>query len=222
MRKANIIEPASGQWASPIALVRKKRTALFALWVDYRRLNAITRKDAYPIPRIDDSIDTLAGSKYFTTLDLASGYWQVPMNEEDREKTTFASHCGLYQFRVMPFVLCNAPSTFERLMEKILHGRQWQICPVFNEHIERPTIVFHRIRQAGLKLKPEIFHLLQQEVLYLGHIVSDQGVRTDPSKTCQIHDWPVPRNTQEVSSFLGLSSYYRRFVAGFAVLAVLA
>ncbi|XP_038064778.1 uncharacterized protein LOC119735148 [Patiria miniata] len=152
------------------------------------------------------------------------------MSAADKEKTAFSSHCGLYQFRVMPFGLCNAPSTFERLMERVLHGLQWQICLVylddviifsktFESHIDRLGVVLDRIRQAGLKLKPDKCHLLQEEVSYLGHIVSKGGVKTDPSKTRQIEEWPVPRNIQEVRSFLGLASYYRRFVASFAEIA---
>ena len=229
MLKKGVIKPASGPWASPIVLVRKKDGSV-RFCVDYRRLNAITRKDAYPIPRIDDTIDTLAGSRYFTTLDLASGYWQVPMAEEHKEKTAFAAHCGLYQFEVMPFGLCNAPSTFERLMENVLRGLQWQICLVylddvivyshtFEEHVERLQLIFERIKEAGLKLKPKKCHLFQQQVSYLGHVVSDEGVHTDPEKIQKVRDWPVPANVHEVRSFLGLASYYRRFVPAFAELA---
>ena len=229
MLEKGVIKPASGPWASPIVLVRKKDGKV-RFCVDYRRLNAVTQKDAYPIPRIDDTIDTLSGAKYFSTLDLASGYWQVPIEEEHKEKTAFATHCGLFQFEVMPFGLTNAPSTFERLMERVLRGLQWQVCLVylddvivysrtFDEHVERLQLVFDRIKEVGLKLQPKKCHLLQREVMYLGHIVSDQGVRTDPEKIRQVKEWQVPRNVHDVRSFLGLASYYRRFVAGFAEIA---
>ncbi|PIK48891.1 Retrovirus-related Pol polyprotein from transposon [Apostichopus japonicus] len=160
---------------------------------DYRRLNDITTKDSYPIPRIDDSLDSLNGSTWFTTLDLASGYWQVEMDESDREKTAFITHSGLYQFCVMPFGLCNAPATFERLMEKILSGLQWQTCLVylddviifgknFEEHIAAIDDVFTRFKLAGLKLSPKKCFLFKQKVEFLGHVVSKDGVSTDPSK----------------------------------------
>lgn len=229
MLSQGVIKPGCGPWASPIVLVRKKDGRV-RFCVDYRRLNAVTQKDAYPIPRIDDTIDSLAGSIYFTTLDLSSGYWQVPMDEEHKEKTAFSTHVGLYQFEVMPFGLCNAPSTFERLMESVLRGLQWQICLVylddvivfshtFEEHVERLQLIFDRIKEAGLKLKPGKCHMLQQRVNYLGHVVSDEGVHTDPEKIRKVKEWPVPMSVHEVRSFLGLASYYRRFVPDFAALA---
>ena len=127
--KHGVIKPSSSPWASPIVLVRKKDgTTRFC--VDYRRLNSATVKDSYPLPRIDDSIDALSGSCWFSTLDLASGYWQVEVEEKDRPKTAFTTGSGLYQFTVMPFRLCNAPATFERLMERVLSGLPWEVPSV--------------------------------------------------------------------------------------------
>ena len=131
--------------------------------VDYRKLNAVTQKDAYPLPRIDDMLDTLSGSKSFSTLDLISGYWQVEVNKEDREKTAFCTHEGLFEFKMMHFGLCNAPATFQRLMNLVLAGLQWSSCLVylddiiilgrdFEEHLERTRAVLERLRKAGLKL----------------------------------------------------------------------
>lgn len=229
MQKHGVIEPSTSPWAAPIVLVKKKDgTTRFC--VDYRKLNDVTRKDAYPLPRIDETLDALSGAKLFTTLDLASGYWQVEMDPADREKTAFTTRHGLFEFRVMPFGLCNAPGTFQRLMEFVLAGLQWQVCLVylddvivysrdFNEHVERLREVFQRLRQAGLKLKPKKCHLLRPSVPYLGHVISAKGVSTDPAKVDAVKHWRQPANVTEVRSFLGLASYYRRFIQDFAEIA---
>lgn len=129
MMKRNVIEESTSPWSSPVVLVKKKDgTTRFC--VDYRKLNGLTIKDAYPLPRTDDSLDQLNGVKWFSTLDLNSGYWQVEKSPDDRSKTAFATRRGLYQFKVMPFGLCNAPATFERLMETVLRNLQWDICLV--------------------------------------------------------------------------------------------
>ena len=229
MLESGVIDRSESPWASNVVLVKKKDgTKRFC--VDYRKLNHVTIKDAYPIPRIDDSLDTLNGSKWFSTLDLASGYWQVELEDEAKEKSAFVVRGGLYCWRVMPFGLCNAPSTFERLMERVLAGLHWKILLVYlddiivfantvTEELERLDVVFSRLREAGLKLKPRKCTLFRRSVLYLGHIVSSDGVSTDPEKTRAIADWPTPTNVKEVQSFLGLASYYRRFVKGFANIA---
>eukprot|EP00731_Ephydatia_muelleri_P038701 Em0868g1a len=187
------------------------------------------KKDAYPLPRVDDTLDTLVGSKFFTTLDLASGYWQVEVAPEDQPKTAFTTPEGLYQFKVMPFGLCNAPATFQRLMDRVLSGLKWSSCLVyfddiivvgttFQEHLHHLTSVFTRLRGAGLKLKPKKCTLCRQQVTFLGHIVSTDGVATDPSKTEAVSKWPIPQNRKEVQQFLGLANYYRRFVKDFALI----
>ncbi|XP_022110685.1 uncharacterized protein LOC110990141 [Acanthaster planci] len=226
MLQEGIIEPSDSPWASNVVLVEKKDgTKRFC--VDYRRLNAITIKDSYPIPRIDDSLDSLAGSKWFSTLDLASGYWQVELDQEAKQKSAFVVRGGLYSWRVMPFGLCNAPSTFERLMERVLEGLHWETLLVYlddvivfahtvEEELSRLEAVFVRLREAGLKLKPKKCELFKESVLYLGHVVSGDGVATDPEKVEAVREWPAPTNVREVQSFLGLVSYYRRFIRGFA------
>ncbi len=229
MLATGIIEPSFSPWSSPIVLVKKKDGST-RFCVDYRKLNMATRKDAYPLPRIDDTIDALSGSVFFTTLDMDSSYWQVEMDEKDKDKTAFATHRGLFNFNVMSFGLCNAPSTFERLMERVLSGLHWEICLVylddvivysksFSEHVSRLKTVFQRFRDASLKLKPKKCHLFQKQVLYLGHIVSDKGVATDPAKIEKVKEWPQPINVHQVRSFMGLASYYRKFCKDFAKVA---
>ena len=224
-----MVEPADGAWSSPVVLVRKKDQS-WRLCIDYRRLNAVTRKDAYPLPRIDDSLDALAGSMFFSTLDLVSGYWQVPLDKDAQEKSAFVTRGGLWQWRVLPFGLTSAPATFERLMEKVLKGLQWRTLLLylddviifskdFESHLERLAEVCQRFRSAQLKLRPEKCHLFQREVHYLGHVVSRHGVATDPAKIAAVRDWKTPQCTQEVKSFLGFVGYYRRFCPDFATIA---
>ena len=229
MLQQDVIQRSSSPWASPIVLVKKKDGSL-RFCVDYRKLNGITRKDAYPLPRVDDTLDTLAGSKWFTTLDLISGYWQVELEPEHREKTAFCTQDGLFEFKVMPFGLCNAPATFQRLMDMVLLGLQWTSCLVylddviilgknFHDHLGNLQQVFERFRQAGLKMKPGKCKIFQKKVPFLGHIVSESGIATDPMKTEQVANWPVPTTRRQVQQFLGLANYYRRFIQGFAQIA---
>ncbi|KAL5496553.1 hypothetical protein EMCRGX_G012859 [Ephydatia muelleri] len=228
MLESDVIQQSDSPWSSPIVLA-KKHDGTTRFCVDYRKVNEVTRKDAYPLPRVDDTLDTLVGSKFFTTLDLASGYWQVEVAPEDQPKTAFTTPEGLYQFKVMPFGLCNAPATFQRLMDRVLSGLKWSSCLVyfddiivvgttFQEHLHHLTSVFTRLRGAGLKLKPKKCTLCRQQVTFLGHIVSTDGVATDPSKTEAVSKWPIPQNRKEVQQFLGLANYYRRFVKDFALI----
>ena len=212
MLKRGVIEHSSSPWASPIVLVKKKDEST-CFCVDYRRLNDVTIKDSYPLPRIDDSLDALAGSEWFSTLDLKNGYWQVEMEEEDKAKTAFTAGSGLYQLNVMPFGLANAPATFERLMERVLSGLPPELCLVylddlivygkhFQDELKRLRNVFLRLRAAKLKLSPNKCHLFQRHVSYLGHIVSKDGVSTDPTKVRSVTDWPTPQTVAQVRSFL--------------------
>ena len=228
MLDQGVIEPSDSPWASPVVLVRKKDGSL-RYCIDYRRLNSVTIKDSYPLPRIDESLDSLSNTKYFSTLDLASGYWQIGLDEDAKRKSAFCTTSGLFQFKVMPFGLTNAPATFQRLMERVLAGLQWQICLVyiddviifsqtFEEHLNHLSIVFQRLKEAGLKLKPKKCFLFQKSVKYLGHVVSREGISTDPDKTKAVRDWPNPQDVTDVKKFLGLCSYYRRFVPNFATI----
>ena len=229
MEKQGVVRPSCSPWASPVVLVPKKDgTKRFC--VDYRKLNGITRKDGYPLPRIDDILDTLGGSQYFTSLDLASGYWQVGMDEESAQKSAFTTHSGLYEFVRMPFGMCNAPATFQRLMEIVLSDLLWKHCftylddvlvcsPTFDDHLHHLHTVFERIRQAGLRLQAKKCQFLKPSVCYLGHVVSKEGICPDPAKTNQIEHYPVNTDVEGVCRFLGLASYYRRFVSKFSKVA---
>ena len=216
MIEAGVIEPSGSAWASPIVTADKKDGSL-RVCVDYREVNDLTVKDSYPLPRIDDSLDALSGAKWFSSLDLRSGYWQVKMDPKDKEKTAFTSPYGLYQFTTMPFGLANAPSTFQRLMDLVLVGLHWEACLIylddvivfgrsFEEHLERLRSVLERFKEANLQLNPSKCHLFQSQIECLGFIVSADGVATDPEKTEAVRDWPVPKTASDVRSFIGLAS----------------
>ena len=223
------IEASDSPWSSPVVLVTKKDGGT-RFCVDYRQLNDATIKDAYPLPRIDDTLDMLAGKQWFSTLDLASGYWQVSLSRAARAKTAFATHSGLFQFRVMPFGLCNAPATFERLMDRVLQGLRWSRCLVYLDDIisfggtfdgalSNLTLIFERLRSYGLQLKSSKCHLFRVSVPFLGHIVGRRGLECDPTKIEDVRSWPVPDCLKSVRQFLGFVGYYRRFIPRFADIA---
>ena len=229
MLAKGIIELPSSPWSSPVVLVKKKDGTIH-FCIDYRKVNGVTVKDSYPLPRIEDYLAALSGSQWFCTLDLASGYWQVEMAEKDKEKTAFSTGSDLYQFNVMPFGLCNAPATFERLMERVLVGLPWQILLIFldnvivhaksfEEVVRCLRLVFERLQSANLKLSPKKSVLFQRKGTFLGHVVGRDGVSTDLSKTEAVSAWPVPRSVAEVRSFLGLTSCFRRFIYEYAHIA---
>ncbi len=216
-------------WASPAVIVIKKDGSI-RFCCDYRKLNKVTCKDAYPLPRVEESLDALGNAQLFSTLDLTSGYFQVAMSEEDRAKTAVTTPFGLFESTRMPFGLCNAPATFQCLMGVVLGDLTFDILLIylddiivfskdFESHCQRLEIVFNRLRQHGLKLKPSKCFLLKPEVKFLGHLISSQGIKVDGEKTQALESWPAPKNVKELRQVLGFMSYYRRFVPGFAQLA---
>jgi len=177
--------------------------------IDFRGLNAVTKKDVYPLPRIDDILDTLNGMKFFSVLDQANAYWSILIAPDDREKTAFSTPVGLYHFKFLPFGLCNALSSFERLMELLLSGLQWKICLIylddilvfaknFEEMLERLQFVFSKLQHGGMKLRLNKCNFCSTEVKYLGHVISAKGISPDPPKIEAIKSMPTPQKTRDV------------------------
>ena len=229
MLNTGVIRESSSPWAAPVVLVQKKEGSL-RFCVDYRKLNSVTHKDAYPLPRIEEALTNLKKAQWYSTLDLAAGYWQVEVDEQDKEKTAFATPMGLYEFQRMPFGLCNGPATFQRLMHRCLGDLNLDTVliylddvivysPTFEAHVQHLEEVFQRMRSFGLKLKPEKCALFQKQVRFLGHLVNAEGVRPDPEKTSAVQQWKTPSTVHQVRSFLGFVGYYRRFIGGFAKIA---
>ena len=205
-----------------------KKEGSLRFCVDFRQFNAAAVKDAHPLPRIDDILDALHGAKWFSTLDLKSGYWQVPITEQDKAKTAFrTSSCQLCEFNQVPFGLCNAPATFSRLMDHVLASLHWEMClfylddiivfsSTWEEHLARLRQVFEGLRHANLKLGADKCTFAAKEVNYLGHRVTEEGLLPDSSLLAAIREIPPPRTATEVRSFLG---YYRHYVKNFAAIA---
>ena len=226
---AGIIRESESPFASPLVLVRKKNGKI-RLCVDYRKLNARTIKDAYALPNIEETFSALSGAKWFSVMDLRSGYYQVEMADEDKHKTAFICPLGFWEFNRMPQGITNAPSTFQRLMEKCVGDLHLNEVLVFlddlivfsetlEEHEARLMRVLQRLKDYGLKLSPEKCHFFKSSVKYLGHVVDAQGVHTDPEKISALKTWPCPTNREELERFLGFAGYYRRFVEGYSKIA---
>lgn len=225
-----IIEPSTSPWQAPVVLVKKK-SGEFRFAVDFRKINAVTRKEHFPLTRIEDVFDAVGQAKasYFSTLDLASGFWQIPLDPRTKHKTAFTTCHGNYEFNRLPFGLCNAPSSYQSIMTSVLNQLNFRIALVyiddviifsrtFKEHLQHLHLVFQRLRKANLKLKPSKCNFACPEVLYLGHIITKDGVRVDPRKTQAVNDYPRPRTPKELRGFLGLCNYYRRFVLGYSTI----
>ena len=218
-----LIEPSDSPWASPIVMVKRK-DGRYRMCFDFREVNKVTlNKSAWPMPRIDQTLESLAGAEYFCTTDLTAGYHQVPMREDSKWPTAFVHRNGLYHWNRKPFGVTDGPGQFSKMMANHFRDMLDEGCKVFlddvliygstvDETLARYREFCVRIRSANLKLKPSKCSLFQKEVGFLGHVVSSRGVATDPEKIAAVQDWPVPRSRKQVRSFLGLVSYYRKFI----------
>ena len=228
MSKLDIIQPSRSPWASPVILVEKKDGGL-RFCVDYRKLNDVSKFDAYPMPRVEEVLESVGSATIFSTLDLCKGYWQVPMEEKSREKTAFTTPFGLFEFNVMPFGLHNAPATFQRMMNEALQECQdfakayiddvVIYSSTWEEHLDHLDRVFRCLQKAGLTLKRSKCQFGLSYVYYLGYLIGEGGIRPDPKKVEAVLAYKHPETRSEVSAFLGLTGYYRKFVPAYATIA---
>lgn len=232
--KDGIIRPSKSPYNAPVWVVPKKVDASgekkYRLVIDYRKLNEKTINDRYPIPDTSSILANLGNNKYYTTLDLASGFHQIPMNAKDIEKTAFSINNGKYEFVRLPFGLKNAPSIFQRVMDDVLRDYIGKICYVYiddiiifgktiEEHLSNLETILHVLRNANFRIQPDKSEFIKTEVEFLGFIVSENGLKPNPKKVEAIQKYPEPTNLKELRMFLGLSGYYRRFIKDYAKLA---
>lgn len=228
--KAGIIRESSSPYAAPITLVRKKCGSM-RMCIDYRLLNKKTNFDAFNIPRVEEAIEALKGSKYYSALDMAQGYHQIPIEEGDRFRSAFrVGTGGLYEWNRLPFGLKNSQSCYQRVMNIIFGDKAFEILIIFvddlllysetiDQHIDRLELVFKRLSDHGLKVKPSKCHFFKRSVKYLGHRVSEEGVSTDEDKIKLVKEWKIPESEDELRSWLGFVGYYRRFIRNFSQIA---
>ncbi|GBG74708.1 hypothetical protein CBR_g19113 [Chara braunii] len=224
------IWPSVSPYGSPVLFVPKKKEGTLRMCIDYRGLNAITVKNREPLPRIDDLLDRVQGCRYFSKIDLKSGYHQIAIRPEDQHKTAFQTRYGLYEFVVMPFGLCNASGTFQHAMNRIFHDYLDKFIIVYlddilifsktvEEHVAHLDKVLSLLRQHKFKINGEKCEFGRTRVLYLGHEISAEGLKPDDAKVASIRDWPRPQSVTEMRSFLGMTSYYRTFVKNYSMVA---
>ena len=228
MEESGIIEPSASEWSSPIVMVKKKDGSL-RMCIDYRRLNAMTEVEAYPMPRVDELIDLLGKARFISTLDLMKGYWQMPVAVQDRHKTAFVTPGGLFQFRVMPFGLSGAPASFQRLMDQLIKGCQ-DFAAVYlddlvifsttwEDHLKQLGEILNRIGEAGLTVKVDKCQFGMKQCVYLGHVVGNGMIQPEVSKVEAVQSFARLETKTQVRGFLGLTGYYRKFIPDYATVA---
>ena len=220
-----MIQPSQSPWASGIVMVKKKSGEL-RFCCDFRPLNEVTIKDAYSLPRIDESLARLGNAKIYASIDLAWAFWQIPLRKADRHKTAFACELGLLEWRRMPFGLCNASATFQRAiaraLQKIVNRKGSMVMAYIDDiviatetvedHMARLREVFECLREAGFKMRVAKCDFMKSEIKYLRRVVSAEGVKPDPKAVAKLRDWEIPRNKTEMQRFLGFANYYREFI----------
>lgn len=226
MLRRGVIRESSSAYASPVVLVRKKNDE-WRFCVDYRKLNLTLKDMAYPLPLIGDILTYMNGCKHFCTLDMNSGYWQIPIREEDKHKTAFITADGLYEWQVTPFGLKTSPGVFQKCMDQVLAGLKWGSCLVYLDDVlimapeyeimlKRLETVLERLRAASMTLNPAKCSFGYGEVQLLGHVVNEQGISPNPSKLKAVREFPPPRRLRALRAFIGLCNYYRSFVPDFS------
>lgn len=222
-----IIRESDSPWNSPIVVVKKPNSNDLRICINYKKLNSVTIKPTYYIPDANQIFDSLHGSRYFSTLDLSNAYYQCAVKEEHKKYTAFSTKHGKYEFQKLPFGLCGAPFTFSKLMGLVLKEENWRICvsylddvlifsSTFEEHVQNVKTVLTKIKEAGLKLSPTKCHFFQKEVKFLGHLVSENGLLTDPMKVNKIKNWELPKTIADLRKFLGFCNYYRKFIKNYS------
>ena len=230
MLDAGAIRPNNSPWCNAVVLVQKKDGSL-RFCIDFRRLNSLTKKNSHPLPRICETLDSLVGAAYFSTFDLTSGFWQVSMAEESKQFTAFTlGSMGLFECDRMPFSLCNAPVTFQRLMQNCLGELNLMYCLIYlddvivysktpEEHLQRMCVIFDHLREHCLKLKPTKCDLFRMELIYLAHHVSQDGVKPSKKNVASIIACSLSKTYTDIRSFTGVVGHYRHFIKGFAHIA---
>jgi len=230
LSKQDLIEPSISPWCSPVMIVKQQSRegkTKFRFISDNRALNEVTIKDSFPLNRMDAAFDCLGGSAFFTVVDMARGYYQVDLDEESKEKTAFTANGKLWQWKVMTLGLCNAPSTYTRLMDLVLHGINYKYCLVylddtiifsktFEEHLVHTGEVLDRIIKAKLKLRPEKCVFASDKVKYLGYVVTSKGITPDHDKVVTISEMQFPKTAKGMIRFLGVVNFYRDFIVRFS------
>ena len=226
-----LIRESCSPYAAPV-LLRKEKDESWRFIIDYRKLNENTKKDSYPIPRNEDVFEELHGSTYFTSLDMASGYWQIPIKESDREKTAFVVKRGLYEWNVMPFGLTNAPGTFQRFTNDIIKRANLnECCKVkiddilvhsggnFRNHLNKLRLILETLKNNGCKMKLSKCKFFQEELVHLGHKLTLEGIKPDESKVEAVRKIPQPKTKKDIQSFLGMINFYNKFIPNYSKIA---
>ena len=229
LKELGIIEDTNSSWAAPIVLVKKKDGTI-RLCIDFRMLNQVAERSSFPLPKINEIFAALQGMRFFSSLDLAKGFWQIKIAEEDRHKTAFITPYGQYQFNRLPFGLNSAPGAFQAIMTRVLGDLLWINCVVyvddiliftetFEEHLEVIDKVLTRLEKANLKIKLEKCEFARTQLHYLGHVINSLGIATDPQKVEAVKNWAPPNNVKELEQFLGTVNYYSKFIPEYSNMA---
>ena len=227
--KSGVAGKSMSPWGFPVVLAAKKDgTVRFC--VDYRKANEVLGKPKYPLPRIDDDVDSMSGAQIFSTIDLKAAYWQIKIREADKDKLAFRTSEGCFSWNVMPFGVSTAPACFQQTMDLVLAGIKWNYALVYlddiivyskteEEHLSHLEEVFKRLRKAGLKCNAEKCEFMKDKVAFLGHIISAEGIAPNQQKVQAVREIKPPTTVTEVKSFLGMAGYYRKFIKNFSSIA---